>query len=96
MSCNAYHIFFRNLSNPVRIAIISSLKRGDKSVGEIVEELGLEQSKVSHALFSMKRCGLVEYRKEGKKRIYTLNKKTILPILNIIDKHECQSCENGK
>ncbi len=93
MSCNAYHIFFRNLSNPVRIAIISSLKRKSKSVSELVGELGIEQSKISHALTNLKMCGVVNFKKDGKKRIYYLNKETVVPILNLIDKHKCESCK---
>ena len=101
MKKNTYHIFFTNLANPLRIKIISSLKEKEKNVTELVKELKTEQSKISHALTSLKHCNLVEVRKKGKQRIYSLNKKTILPILKIIDKHaktfcgeKCGGCGN--
>ena len=90
--CSAYHIFFRNLANPVRISIISALKDKESSVNELAKELGMEQSKLSHALASLNHCKIVESKQEGKKRIYSLNKKTILPILKLIDNHKCDYC----
>ena len=91
-SCSTYHVFFRNLANPVRIAIITALKEKQSSVNELVEKLGIEQSKLSHALASLNHCNIVESKQKGKKRIYSLNKKTILPILKLIDNHKCKYC----
>ncbi len=96
VKCNAYHTFFKNLSNPVKTGIIYSLKESPKSVNELVKELELEQSKVSHALANLRFCNLVTTKQKGKQRIYSLNKKTIIPILNIIDKHRKQYCAGCK
>ena len=90
---NKYYIFFGNLANPLKIEIISALKEKSMSVSELVGKLKIEQSKLSHALGSLKKCNIVNVRKFGKKRIYSLNKKTILPILRIIDKHEKEFCK---
>ena len=91
-SCSTYHIFFRNLANPVKIAIITALKEKESSVNELVERLGIEQSKLSHALASLNHCNIVQSKQDGKKRIYSLNKKTVLPILKLIDNHKCEFC----
>lgn len=96
MKCDAYHVFFKNLANPLKTNIISSLKEKSKSVNELSEELGIEQSKLSHALINLKSCQIVTHKQEGKKRIYALNKKTILPILKIIDKHRTNYCPGCK
>lgn len=93
MSLSTYHIFFRNLANPLRIKIISALKEKESSVSELVEKLKVEQSKLSHALASLKKCKIVQSRENGKQRIYSLNKKTILPILKLIDKHAQSFCD---
>lgn len=93
MKNNTYHFFFRNLANPIKINIISSLKEKESSVGELSKELKIEQSKLSHALRSLKCCNIVSVRKKGKKRIYGLNKNTILPMLKLIDKHEKTFCK---
>ena len=91
-SNKTYHYFFRNLANPLQIKIISCLKSKEKSVTELVKELKIEQSKLSHALSSLKACNIVKVKQKGKSRIYSLNKKTIVPILNLIDKHAISNC----
>ena len=94
MKSSTYHLFFSNLSNPLRIEIISALKDKEKglSVSELASTLWVEQSKLSHALANLKECNLVIVKQNGKKRIYSLNKKTLLPILEIIDKHAKENC----
>jgi DNA-binding transcriptional ArsR family regulator len=92
MNNSAYHVFFTNLANPLKIEIITALKERGKSVGELSEELNVEQSKVSHALALLKKCRIVYMEKEGKQRIYRLNKETIIPMLKLIDKHSKENC----
>ena len=92
---NSYHIFFINLSNQLKIGIILSLRKKEKSVTELSNDLIVEQSKISHALTSLKNCKIVEYKRRGKENIYHLNKKTIVPILNVIDKHASTFCKGG-
>ena len=94
MKNSAYHVFFTNLANPLKIDIITALKEKEKgsSVSELTEELNVEQSKVSHALALLKKCKIVNMKQEGKKRIYSLNKETIVPMLKLIDKHSKQNC----
>jgi len=94
MKCDAYHTFFQNLANPVKTQIIGELQKRPLSVKEISEKTGLEQSKISHALTNLKFCSIVESKHNGKQRIYYLNKKTILPILRILDNHRTNYC-NG-
>lgn len=96
MKSKTYNIFFSKLSNPLRIDIISSLDEKSKSVSELVEDLNVEQSKLSHALKELKDCNIVQAKKEGKKRVYSLS-RTIIPILRLIDCHaknciKCKGC----
>jgi DNA-binding transcriptional ArsR family regulator len=97
MSYKTYHVFFSKLANPLRIKIISSLDDGGKSVNELVKELKIEQSKLSHALKELKECNIVKVEIKGKQRIYSLS-KSIKPILRLIDCHgknccvECKGC----
>jgi len=69
------------------------LKGKEASVNDISRELGIEQSKLSHALANLRDCNIVEVSKVGKKRIYSLNSDTIVPILNLIDKHASHHCK---
>ena len=103
MNKSTYHVFFSNLANPLRIEIISELKNHDLNVGEIIEKLNVEQSKVSHALAVLKSCNIVNSERKGKQIIYSLNKKTIVPILDLIEQHsknyckgKCKFCRCGK
>ena len=93
MKPNTYHIFFSKLSNPLRIEIIASLDKKSKSVNELIEDLKVEQSKLSHALKELKECNIVNVEKKGKQRVYSLS-KTIIPILRLIECHskDCAKC----
>lgn len=90
---NSYHVFFNNLANPLKIGIILSLREKQKNVTELVKDLKVEQSKVSHALKNLKNCNIVDSEQKGKERIYSLNKDTIIPMLNLIDKHAHVHCK---
>jgi DNA-binding transcriptional ArsR family regulator len=92
---NSYNIFFSNLANPLKIGIILSLRENEKNVSELMKDLNVEQSKISHALSSLKCCNIVNVEQKGKERVYSLNEDTIFPILELIDKHAAIHCQNG-
>ena len=92
MKKTTYHIFFSNLASPLRVDIISQLRNKEMCVMEISKSLRVEQSKLSHALSGLRECNLVNVKQKGKKRVYSLNKKTLIPILRIIDKHSRSYC----
>ena len=92
-NASTYHIFFRNLANPLKIKIILELKNGNRNVNDLSRELGVEQSKVSHALMLLKKCNIVKASKKGKERIYSLNKNTVIPLLKLIDEHSKSFCK---
>ena len=48
---------------------------------------GLEQSAVSHALKKLRFYNLVFVKRKGRERIYTLNRETITPLLNLVRRH---------
>ncbi len=60
------------LSEPTRLAVLESLMAGPKNVGELMEQLEVEQSLLSHHLGVLRDNGLVEATREGKTMIYTL------------------------
>ncbi|MCF7910523.1 metalloregulator ArsR/SmtB family transcription factor [Candidatus Pacearchaeota archaeon] len=95
MNKSTYHVFFTNFANPLKVNIVVALKEKDKNVSELVKELGIEQSKISHALASLRACNIVGVKQKGKQRIYSLNKRTILPMLKLIDKHAQVFCQGN-
>ena len=91
---HSYNIFFSNLANPLKIGIVLSLREKAKNVTELVKDLVVEQSKISHALSSLKCCNIVNMEQRGKERVYSLNEDTIVPMLKLIDKHASIHCPN--
>lgn len=94
--CN---LFFGTLGTELKIDIITTLKKNSLGVNEISHEINQERSNVSHALKSLLECGFVDVTKEGRSRIYSLNTETILPLLNLVDKHMkkyCKICKHHK
>jgi len=90
-----YSVFFKKLASPLRTKIISSLNESSKNVTQLCKDLNTEQSKISHALILLKKCSLVMSERKGKNIVYSLNKKTIIPILKLIDAH-CKCCRCTK
>jgi|TARA_B100001971_G_C18250144_1_gene577512 ArsR family transcriptional regulator len=93
MSEKAYKIFFRTLANDNRLRIINLLRKDTKCVHEICKELNFNQTTVSHNLKRLLHCGFVFVEKKGKHRYYSLNKKTIKPLMSLIDDHIPEYCE---
>ena len=60
----------RLLADPTRIRILSLLRQEELSVAELQEILAMAQSRISTQLSQLKRVGLVEDRRAGKKSIY--------------------------
>jgi DNA-binding transcriptional ArsR family regulator len=60
------------LSTPSRVQILACLTAGPRSVGELVDELGLEQSAVSHQLRVLREHDLVRAERVGRRRMYAL------------------------
>ena len=88
----AYKLFFGTLTSNDRLMIINSLRKQSKTVGELQKELKLEQTRVSHNLKRLKKCGFVDVKIDGKYRIYKLNEQTIKPLMNLIDNHMKNYC----
>jgi DNA-binding transcriptional ArsR family regulator len=60
------------LGDPTRRSVYERLRSGPRSVGEIADGLPVSRPAVSQHLRVLKEAGLVEERREGTKRIYSL------------------------
>jgi DNA-binding transcriptional ArsR family regulator len=87
--------FFTNLANPTRLAAIEQLLDKPMSVNELAMNLGQEQSMISHNLKPLLECNILTIEKQGKKHIYTVNKETLDPIFETIQKHSQKYCPKG-
>lgn len=92
MKCPSYNLFFEAISPKIRVRILELLKNKPMSVTEICNEMKEEQSKISHNLKRLTECHLIDVKKEGKQHIYSLNKETMLPLMNLVEKHVSKYC----
>jgi DNA-binding transcriptional ArsR family regulator len=59
---------FAALGDPVRRALVTRLAHSDATVGELAEPFDLTPQAISHHVGVLRRCGLVEQRREGTRR----------------------------
>src|ERR671917_1566764 len=65
--------FFNGFANSTRLSILLLLsQRGEMKVGQLVEELGAPQPRVSDHLRCLAWCGYVQVRREGRNAYYTV------------------------
>ncbi len=83
----SYILFFKALSSDTRLRIIDLLRKGPRNATEIGEALDIEQSMVSHNLTCLVNCGFVLTNQNGKNKVCSLNEETVIPLLEIIDRH---------
>ncbi|NCO11620.1 helix-turn-helix transcriptional regulator [Candidatus Pacearchaeota archaeon] len=88
----AYKIFFGTLVSEPRLKIINLLRKGRKNVGEVMQELKMNQTAVSHDLRRLKECGFVLSERDGKFVYYILNDKSLGPLMEIIESHMSKYC----
>ncbi len=60
----------KTLANPLRLAILHTLKEGEKNVNELTDILGASQSNLSQHLALMRQKGIVATRKQGTSIFY--------------------------
>ena len=60
------------IANDIRFNILTMLAEEEKCVCELIEELDKEQSLISHHLQSLRECGLIKKRREGRRIMYRL------------------------
>jgi SAM-dependent methyltransferase len=71
----SYRALWQTLHDPTRLRILALLAKEELSVAELQEILHLGQSRISTHLAHLRRVGLVEPRREGKRTYYSLIEK---------------------
>ena len=66
---------FRQMADPVRVRIYLLLSRGEECVINISALLGMTSPAVSHHLRTMKECGLLDSRRDGKEVYYQISER---------------------
>jgi DNA-binding transcriptional ArsR family regulator len=75
--------WFRGLDDPVRLGILTVLRRGEKSVEELCEILGMKQPRISNHLACLRWCGFVASRRQGQRIFYRIADPNVEKILDL-------------
>jgi ArsR family transcriptional regulator, virulence genes transcriptional regulator len=74
----------KTLAHPVRLAILHSLRDGEKNVNELTDILGISQSNLSQHLALMRQKGIVKTRKQGSSIFYSVINSKINQACDIV------------
>jgi DNA-binding transcriptional ArsR family regulator len=75
--------FFKALAHPTRIRILEILVRGERTVHELQETLGLDQPSVSQQLAVLRAKNIVGARKEGTAVRYAVRDALLRDLLEL-------------
>lgn len=64
---------FQALSDSTRREILTMLRRGDRTAGEIAEGFKISKPSISHHLSVLKQAGLVDDVRRGQNIVYSLD-----------------------
>jgi DNA-binding transcriptional ArsR family regulator len=79
---------FNAVAEPRRRQILDVLAGGERSVNDLVDELGLAQPQVSKHLRVLREVGAVEVREDGRRRLYRVNGHALRPIHDWVKEYE--------
>lgn len=79
---------FNAVAEPRRRQILDVLMDGERSVGDLVDVLGLAQPQVSKHLRVLREVGAVDVRGDGRQRLYRLNGHALKPIHDWVRRYE--------
>lgn len=75
---------FKALGEPARLQLLQALRRGEKSVSELVELTGLGQANVSKHLQQLHQCGYLTRRKEGTFAYYSIASDDVFMLCDVM------------
>jgi DNA-binding transcriptional ArsR family regulator len=71
---------FNAIAEDRRRQILGALRGGERTVGDLVDELGVEQPQVSKHLRVLREVDVVSVRDVGRHRLYRLNGPALKPV----------------
>jgi DNA-binding transcriptional ArsR family regulator len=75
--------FFKTLAHPARIRILELLRDGERSVGELIPEVGLESSHLSQQLGVLRRANVLQSRKDRTTVWYSVTDERMFELLEV-------------
>ncbi len=74
----------KTLAHPIRLAILHTLRDGERTVNNLTEKLGASQSNISQHLALMRKARIVQTRKAGATVYYSLSNPKISQACDMI------------
>ena len=71
---------FDVLAEPTRRRLLDAVRDGERSVGELVDEVGMHQPGVSRHLKVLRDAGLVDVRRDAQRRLYRLRPEPLMEL----------------
>lgn len=87
--------FYKILGDTTRIKILYALDKSEMCVCDIANLLNMSKSSISHQLGTLRRSGIVKYRKVGKEVYYMLDDDHVKKVIEIGIEH-IEHKENGR
>jgi DNA-binding transcriptional ArsR family regulator len=82
---STYQNGFSALADPTRRAIFEQLARGPRAVGELAEQFPVSRPAVSQHLKVLKDAGLVADRRDGNRRLYSVDSRGVQAMRAYLD-----------
>lgn len=87
--------FFSSLSDENRLRIIRMLWKEPRTVTELSHELGMSISATSHQLAKLRQVEVVDCKKCGKQRLYSLKMVPIMCVMYCLMHRDQEVCPHG-
>jgi len=90
---------FQVLASPIRLGVVRLLLDGERSVGDLLSELGIAQPRLSNHLACLRNCGLVRTRRQGNFIYYAIADPRVVEIVRMgealaaLNAQELASCD---
>jgi DNA-binding transcriptional ArsR family regulator len=74
----------RLLGNANRLQLLCQIAQGERSVGQLEEQLDIKQPALSQQLAELRKAGLVQTRRESRSILYSLGEGRVRPLLDML------------
>jgi ArsR family transcriptional regulator len=84
------------LAHPTRLFIVEEVSRGERSVRELTDLIGVEMPTVSRHLSVLKGAGVLADEKRGLQVFYRLRVPCVLDFFKCVEAVQRNDCKSGK
>jgi DNA-binding transcriptional ArsR family regulator len=84
------------MSNETRMMILCELLRGERSVSQLEERIGISQSALSQHLARLRRYALVSTRRSSQTIYYSLNGTEVQVVIEALYRLFCEDADHQK